>query len=131
MMILIGNLQDETIVQELTQLFAPFGEKAQLRVHRKRDRSGAQVCYALATIASANLARKLSARVARLGRRGHRPVVREFVYRACGNERRALDWRQKPWANPERRQGERRTSENDGKTMAPVRRRAFLAAASR
>ena len=39
--------------------------------------------------------------------------VREFHRRAAANERRALDWRKRPWPHPERRKSERRRPESD------------------
>ena len=39
---------------------------------------------------------------------GHRLVVREFYTRGYMHERRAIDWRSKPWDKEERRTTERR-----------------------
>lgn len=80
-----------------------------LRIFKKAARDGHTRRFGLLHVASDTDLRKLLERGRALDLRGRRLHLREFISRAAGNERRALDWRQRPWPHPERRHAERRT----------------------
>lgn len=79
-----------------------------LRIFKKAARDGHTRRFGLLHVAAGTDLRKLLDRGRGLELHGQRLNVREFVPRAVGNERRALDWRQRRWPHPERRQAERR-----------------------
>lgn len=110
MEIFIGNLPPTTTVHDLYRLFGPFQRRVLARVFRKNDRRGATICYALALLSPDSAARRALARLQGAKLQCRPLVVREFMPRSCANERRALDWRSRPWPGPERRRSERRVS---------------------
>lgn len=81
-----------------------------LRIFKKAARDGHTHRFGLLHVTSDTDLRKLLDRSRELELRGRRLNVREFIPRAAGNERRALDWRQRSWPHPERRHAERRAS---------------------
>jgi RNA recognition motif-containing protein len=64
--------------------------------------------YGLVTIDSEEVGRLCVERLNNKIVRGRPLVVREYRSRTCMNERRALNWRERPWDGPERRKKDRR-----------------------
>lgn len=104
----IGNLPPQATVADLNNLFGFPANPAQCRVFKKQGRDGHLFHYGLAVIRPEAAGQRLLARYRNATLDGARLSVREFVPRRMGNERRALDWRTKPWHSAERRQLERR-----------------------
>lgn len=104
----IGNLPPQATVADLNKLFGFPANPSVCRVFKKQGRDGRVFHYGLASIRPDAAAQRLIERYRDALLRGTRLVVREFHPRRIGNERRALDWRTKPWHGPERRKDERR-----------------------
>lgn len=106
--VFIGNLADGVTLRDLTLFFKAFANKARLRLAEKRHEDGTRIRYAVAEFDSDKLALKAIKKFNGALLRGQRLVLREFFHRSYSNERRALNWRDKPWDGPERRRTERR-----------------------
>jgi len=107
MEIFVGNLPQDATEHELNNLFKGYKHSA-FRIITKRGDNGRPFRFGLGEIRPERAAQKAIKRLNTHPLRGHRLVVREFFYRATGNERRSLNWRAKPWDGPERRGVERR-----------------------
>ena len=66
------------------------------------------VRHGVALIEPDNLALRAVERLNKVEYQNNKLVVREFTTRTNSNDRRALNWRQKPWDESERRHRERR-----------------------
>jgi len=104
----IGNLPPQATVADLNNLFGFPANPPQCRVFKKEGRDGRLINYALAFIRPDAAGERLLERHKNAALNGVRLVVREYTPRRVGNERRALNWRSKVWAGPERRNLERR-----------------------
>ncbi len=81
---------------------------ARVSVVRARDGIGNEVVFGRVSIEPDSVAKKLIRRLNGC-RCGEQVLeVREFVHRSYSNERRALDWRSRPWPWADHRRGERR-----------------------
>ncbi|OGT19542.1 MAG: hypothetical protein A2V90_01365 [Gammaproteobacteria bacterium RBG_16_57_12] len=121
MEIYVGNFPDDFVAFDLRRLFNEVLKGGLVRFFTKVDvaaeakfiiieeqKETGKYRYGVVTIESDELARlcieKLNNRIVR-----SRPIsVREYRSRTCMNERRALNWRDKPWHGPERRKKDRR-----------------------
>ncbi len=110
MEVFVGNLPLETTAHDLRGLVGYTEQPVYFRIVRKRARSGEIICYGVASAPSEEMGRRLIERLSRMELGGRRLVAREYVRRNYGNERRAVDWRSRPWHGPERRRGERRAT---------------------
>lgn len=108
MQIFIDNLPEDATLETLEKLFKDFGNYIGFKIHRKELPSGKSRQYAFGVIVPDQAAEKAIKKLNNAEFMGRRLVVREYIYRAYGNERRAVDWRDRPWHGPERRQSERR-----------------------
>lgn len=104
----IGNLPPQATVSDLNNLFGLPANPSQCRVFKKQGRDGRVFHYGLAIIRPDAAAQRLIERYRNASLSGKRLEVREFQARRIGNERRALNWRIKPWNGSERRKVERR-----------------------
>lgn len=103
----IGNLPEHFDGYELRKLFRGYESGAKFSVVDKKS-YGRRVRYGLAAIEPINEAWRAIEALNQQEVQGQPIVVREFIHRSYGNERRALNWRERPWNGPERRQTERR-----------------------
>lgn len=112
MNLFIGNLPSRTTERDLCALLQLSQREAQgrMRIFKKSDRAGRMLRFGIVHVDSDNDLRKLIDRNRNAELQGQRLSVREFVPRAAGNERRAIDWRSKPWPHAERRIAERRAN---------------------
>lgn len=108
MEVFIGNLSLNITHNDLVVFFKGFANKAKLRVVDKQREDGSKVRYGVATFDSDKLALKAIRKLNHKPLRGVRVELREYFHRYCNNERRAVNWRNKPWTGVERRQQERR-----------------------
>lgn len=111
MEVFIGNLADNVSVTDLTAFFKAFANKARIRIVDKRQEDGSRVRYGVASFDTEKLALKAIKKLNQRELRGRAVVLREYIHRSYSNERRALNWRDKPWSGPERRKVERRKKE--------------------
>lgn len=110
MIIFLGNLPAIATEQDLHDL-ARLDEETRVRIYKKQDGKGGLHRYGLVYMKTDDDGRKLIRRLQGVACHGRTLQVREFGHRSASNERRRLDWREVPWEGPERRKGERRTSD--------------------
>lgn len=111
MEVFIGNLSPNATLSDLIVFFKGFSSKAKFHIIEKRQEGGGKFRYGIAYFDSDKLALKAIKKLNQKPLRGERVVLREYFHRNYSNERRALNWREKPWHGEERRQQERRRKE--------------------
>ena len=112
MNLFIGNLPSKATEQDLCALLRLSEREAhgRMRIFKKADRAGRTLRFGIVHVDSDSDLRKLLDRNRNAQLQGQRLSMREFVSRAAGNERRAMDWRSRPWPHAERRIAERRAN---------------------
>jgi RNA recognition motif-containing protein len=108
MEVFIGNLSSTTTLNDVMHFFKGFAKKARFRMVNHKLENGGRSYYAVADFDNDKLALKAIKRLNGGVIRGEVVVMREFIHRSYNNERRAVNWRDKPWNGPERRRSERR-----------------------
>ena len=108
MELFIGNLTPDTTLGELIAFFKGFSSKAKFRFEEKTLEDGTCIRYAVADFASDKLALKMREKFDSEIFRGNALAIREYLHRTYTNERRAVNWRDKPWRAGERRRDDRR-----------------------
>jgi RNA recognition motif-containing protein len=111
MEVFIGNLAPNVSVTDLIGFFKGFSGKAKIRIVEKQLEDGTKCRFGIADFESDRLALKAIKKLNQKPLRGELVMVREYVHRSYYNERRAVNWRDKPWEGVERRQHERRRKE--------------------
>jgi len=112
MMIFLGNLPRLAREQDLlAMLNLAESERHRVRIVKKLTRSGEMVRFGLFQARTDQQARKTLQQNSELCLQSQPLIVREFVKRVAGNDRRRPDWRQIPWPQAERRLAERRIIE--------------------
>lgn len=109
MELFVGPIESGDTIDDLKRLFKGFEKKASFQIV-KLLQSTEPLYFGLVEIDSDRLARKALKKLTAARINGRRVCVREYQHRSGGNERRALNWRDKPWHHNERRLGERRKS---------------------
>ncbi|MGA7801611.1 MAG: RNA-binding protein [Gammaproteobacteria bacterium] len=110
MLIFVGDLPKGATEQDLWQLGRVADGAGRVRIFKKPGSDGHMLRYGLLQVESDTAARRVMDRLRLARLEGGSLRVRPFVDRhASANERRAIDWRARPWTGPERRQGERRS----------------------
>lgn len=122
MEIFIGNLPVNTSAYELRRLFnqaidkmsggflpwkKPHPGQIAIQIVEKGSAAG-RIRYGHAVIEPETIARHCIQTLNHHFLNGQPLTVREYFQRSYMNERRALDWREKPWHGPERRADDRR-----------------------
>ncbi|WP_303902342.1 RNA recognition motif domain-containing protein [Thiohalomonas denitrificans] len=126
MELFVGNLPPGIESAELRvafrrSVFLPVWMIRSAKVVEFRDRHGSIGHYGRVTLASRAIGRYAVRLMAKRRLQGYRVRVREFHYRAAGNERRALNWRLRHWGGIERRRSERRAFSESALTGTPLR----------
>lgn len=103
----VGQLSSQDTVEDLRQFFKAFARKAGFKIVKLIRPSG-PVYIGVVSMESEKLAAKAIRKLHTRKLNGRRVTVREFIYRSGGNERRALNWRERVWNGIERRMAERR-----------------------
>ncbi|MDH5785492.1 MAG: hypothetical protein OEZ16_07785 [Chromatiales bacterium] len=111
----IGNLPLATNLGQLIAFFRGFSSKIVFHISRKKLDDGRTICFALADIGNDRLAAKFRQRFDGVMFCGQPLAIREYVHRSYSNERRAVNWREKPWRAGERRRNDRRLTEAQAK----------------
>ncbi|MGM0594551.1 MAG: RNA recognition motif domain-containing protein, partial [Pseudomonadota bacterium] len=101
--VFIGNITVNTSQTEILSLLKGFAKKARVRMVNQTLESGERAYYAIAEFDSERLARKAIKKLNGTLLHGQQVVLREYVHRSYSNERRAVNWRDRPWDGPERR----------------------------
>ncbi|MFN2309661.1 MAG: RNA recognition motif domain-containing protein [Gammaproteobacteria bacterium] len=112
MNLFIGNLPSGATEADLCALLHLNADDAgrRLRIFKKPDRAGHMLRFGLVHVDSETDLHKLLQRHRDAWLSGQRLQLREFVRRTAGNERRAVNWRARPWSQAEQRAAERRTT---------------------
>jgi hypothetical protein len=108
MELLIGNLPPNAHLGELIVLFKGFSKMAHFRFRQKRREDGTILRYVVAEFGNDKYALKFREKFAGVKLHGNALIIREYFYRSYNNERRAVNWRDKPWRAGERRRYDRR-----------------------
>jgi RNA recognition motif-containing protein len=108
MEVFIGNIAPNTTLNDVIKLFKGFARKTSIRMVDQRLEDGGRAYYAIADFDSDKLALKAIKKLNGTLLHGDTVLLREFVHRSYNNERRAVNWRDKPWGGTERRRDERR-----------------------
>lgn len=111
MELFIGNLSPNANLGELITFFKGFSNKAKFRMEEKTLEDGVTIRYAVADFDNDKYALKMMEKFASQLYRGQELVIREYLHRTYINERRAVNWRDKPWRAGERRCDDRRLKE--------------------
>lgn len=107
----IGNLAPGTSFGDLIALFKGFSKMARFRFEQKKLADGTLVRYAVASFENDKYAIKMMEKFHGHPLNGCALVVREYLHRSYNNERRDVNWRDKPWRAGERRRDDRRYKE--------------------
>jgi len=112
--VFIGNLPASVSFNEIRVLHGNWDFDVPVKRVDGQDRHGNEFHYFLAQFSPKEEAdaERLIQDMAGMSCYGRVLDVREFTHRTYGNERRALDWREKSWDQPERRVAERRKSQH-------------------
>ena len=108
MEVFIGNISPNTTLNDVVNFLKSFAKKTRVRIVDQPLENGGHARYAVADFETDKLAIKAIKKLDGTTLRGNAVVMREFFHRSYYNERRAVNWRDKPWEGPERRQLERR-----------------------
>lgn len=108
MEVFIGNIAPNTTLNDVVSFLKGFAKKARIRMVNQRLEDGSHAFYAVADFDADKLALKAIKKLNGSTLHGDTVVMREFVHRSYSNERRAVNWRDRPWNGPERRRDERR-----------------------
>jgi hypothetical protein len=108
MEVYIGNITPKTTLNDVVNFLKSFAKKASVRLVDHPLEDGGHARYALADFDTDKLALKAIKKLDGAVLHGNTVVMREFIHRSYYNERRAVNWRDKPWNGPERRNLERR-----------------------
>lgn len=118
----ISNLPEDATAYDLRRLFTPIAASntgtfsflrsrtepfMNFKIIEQRSAAG-MVRYGWADIEPDNIAERCIERLNNSFFHGNAIVVREFFHRRSMNERRAIDWRSRPWNGEERRVNHRR-----------------------
>lgn len=113
MEIYVGNLSPKSTLTGLRRFFKGYARKARMAIVEKPHDDGSKSRYGLVEIEQDKLARKAIQKLDLKELDGRRLILREYVHRAYSNDRRALNWRDKPWDGAERRRKDRRRGTTD------------------
>jgi len=105
MFVYIGNLSSEVDESALAHLLEKFVNNTQTQLTFQKHRDS---YFCIANIGNDRKARKFIKKYNLKSPFGQELMVREFIHRSYGNERRDINWRQKQWRGAENRQTERR-----------------------
>ena len=103
-----GSFNPQTTRNDLVTFLKSFAHDARIRMIDQELENGVRAYYAILDFDSDRLALKAIKKLNGGVLRGEKIELHEFLHRSYSNERRALNWRDKPWSGLERRNHERR-----------------------
>lgn len=113
MELFIGNLPPKVGLGDLITFFN-LGSKHPIHMKQKDVEGRGKVVFAVAEFEDDQYAERFAEKYSEREFRGQPLVVREYFHRRYTNERRAVNWREKPWrAGERRRRDDRRVQEKD------------------
>lgn len=104
----IGKLAHNVTLSEVIAFFKGFSNKARFRLEQRKLENGEEIKFAVADFDNDKLAQKMIDKFAGQVLHGQELMIREYYRRSYINERRAVNWREKPWRAGERRRHDRR-----------------------
>ncbi len=108
MEVYVGNLNPQTTRNDVVAYLKSFARDARIRMVEQPLDNGSRTLYAIADFDSDRLALKAIKKLNGGVLRGEKIELHEYLHRSYSNERRALNWRDRPWSGVERRNHERR-----------------------
>ncbi len=108
MEVYVGSLTPQTTRNDVVGFLKSFARDARIRMVDQHLENNQRAYYAIADFDSDRLALKAINKFNGGVLRGEKVVLREYFHRSYSNERRALNWRDRPWSGQERRDHERR-----------------------
>ncbi len=108
MEVYVGSLSPHTTRNDVVTYLKSFAKDARIQMVDKKLEDDLRAYYAIANFDSDRIAQKAIKKLSGGILRGETIELREFYHRSYSNERRALNWREKPWSGLERRNQERR-----------------------
>ena len=103
----VGPLPHHITYSRFKHYFHGFEKHMQVQI-RRMAHDGNVITYAFVTTKSPRIGKKLITKFNGKALHGSPVVVRPFVHRATGNERRSIQWRDQPWKFFNRRRGNER-----------------------
>ncbi len=110
--IYIGPLPENITYQQVRTFLKGFEKHLSFDI-RCMENEDEKIFYALVKVSSARIAQKIIAKLNSTLLRDKPVLVREFVHRASGNDRRAVGWRNNRWKFFNRRDAERRKNRHE------------------
>lgn len=108
MYIFIGNLPGKKYEPEILSLLKKIDKREKPRIESPILEHCNSGYFCIANIDKEKTAHKFIKKFNNKSPYGHPLNIREFVHRSYGNERRAINWRNKAWDGDEKRNGDRR-----------------------
>ncbi len=108
MEVYVGCLTPQTTRNDVVTFLKGFARDARIRMVDQALEGDQRAYYAIADFDSDRLALKAIKKLDGGVLRGEKVKLREYFHRSYSNERRALNWRDRPWSGLERRNHERR-----------------------
>lgn len=108
MHIFIGNVPSKNYEPELKSLIKAFDNNERNRLETSLTRHRSNDYYCVVKFANTRTGRRFIKRMDQKSPFGQPLRVREYQHRSYGNERRAINWREKEWHGVDKRISERR-----------------------
>jgi len=108
MYVFIGNLPGKNYEPEINSLLKKIDHQNKSRLELPINKHKDSGYFCVANIVKEKIAQKFIKKFNKKSPYGHPLSIREFVHRSYGNERRAINWREKEWGGVEKRVSERR-----------------------
>lgn len=96
MELFVGPLPHQITYSQFRHHFQGFEKHMQVDI-RRMVHEGRVLTYALVTTSSGRIGKKLMAKFNGKVLQSSPIIIRPFVHRASGNERRSVKWREQPW----------------------------------
>ena len=116
MELIVGNFPSVATMRDLAMFFASFEDEADFEIVELEKVDAIPIRFGLVSIPSERNALKAIRRLNGKRLAGAVVTVREYVHRAYSNDRRAVNWRNRPWHSVERRRHDRRHAEQKTET---------------
>jgi len=106
--IFIGDLPGKNYKYEISNMFMHVDKNSQVKIIAPVVKHTNKGFFCVVNIRDEKTAKKFIKKFNKKSPFGHRLLIREFIHRAYGNERREIDWRKRKWKGIEERKGDRR-----------------------
>jgi hypothetical protein len=107
--IFIGNLPGSKYEPEILGLLKNVERHAKTEIKSPIHKHRESGYFCIATIKQDKIARRFIKKFNQKSPYGHKLMIREYVHRCYGNERRDINWREMKWQGHEKRGRDRRS----------------------